>query len=510
MTGFYYDGVLDKGPLNTHIWRQTDCISLTEHYKNGTPFLEPEMHIQLGDANTSGKTAGEFPILYYGVGKLWSVFGESFLIYRIVWLLLLFFGSFAFYCAAKRLINDQIWALALTGLLLCSPTFIVYGVSFLTDVPAICFIFIGLYFIVRYHQDEKILFFWFAILFFTLAGLVKISSLIAVIFLGFILLIETFGVKTLTNKTVFRKNWKEWMGFIIIVVTIVAWYLYASLYNNIHNFKYTFNAIYPIWEPEKGGIPVLWERIQQYSSFLFLNRSLWWFLFLGFLIVLFFKRQVPLLAWLSVIFITLGCSIYVSLWGPLLGVHDYYYNALIILIPGIFLPLIGFIQKRFPFAFKSIWLKSLLGIFFIFNFIYCLHVTRIKFNTKKTDFNIIGNDALISELNWINWDVNSNLYRFYKIRHFIKEIGVKDSDKLIIFPDNSFNITLVLTGHEGWTNFQKYNDSNQIRDLIRKKAKYLLLGNEGLKKEHFLQPFLTECIGVYDNHLFIYKLNTNQ
>ena len=66
--GFYYDGVLDQPPLSNHLWRQTDCISLTQNYANGNSLLEPELHIQLADDNTSGKTAGEFPIIYYIIG----------------------------------------------------------------------------------------------------------------------------------------------------------------------------------------------------------------------------------------------------------------------------------------------------------------------------------------------------------------------------------------------------------------------------------------------------------
>ncbi|MEM9052971.1 MAG: hypothetical protein AAGC47_13035, partial [Bacteroidota bacterium] len=93
----YYDSVLDKGPLNAHIWRQTDCLSLTAHYARGADFLSPEMHIQLGDNQESGKTAGEFPVLYYAVGLLWQVFGESHLIYRLVCLAILFLGLFSFY-----------------------------------------------------------------------------------------------------------------------------------------------------------------------------------------------------------------------------------------------------------------------------------------------------------------------------------------------------------------------------------------------------------------------------
>ena len=85
----YYDSLLDKGPLNTHLWRQTDCLSMTKNYADGAPFFEPEMHVLYADNETSGKSAGEFPILYYTVGSIWKVTGESFMVYRVFYLLIL-------------------------------------------------------------------------------------------------------------------------------------------------------------------------------------------------------------------------------------------------------------------------------------------------------------------------------------------------------------------------------------------------------------------------------------
>lgn len=509
MAGFYYDGVLEKGPLNTHMWRQTDCISITHHYATGSPFLEPEMHIQLADKNTSGKTAGEFPILYYGVGKLWHWFGKSYFTYRLVWLIILFFGAFAFFSACRRLLKDQIWALLLTGLLLCSPTFIIYGVSFLTDVPAFCFVLIALYFILRYQQESKNRFFWWAMGFFALAGLIKISSLIAFVFLGFVLLLETLGVKTLNGETLFRRNWKEWLGFAAVLIAIFSWYIYAASYNEQHRLKYTFNDIYPIWEPEKGGLSVLWERVRTYSSYIFLNRAMWWLLAVCLLTVIVMKRKMALFAWLSTIIITLGVLAYIALWGPLLGVHDYYYSALLILIPGILLPAVHLLQKRFPKAASGVWVKSIAGLLFIYSFWYCLDITHIKFDRKSREFDVVGNKDLMGELSWINWDVEANLYRFSNMRAYLKEIGVKDSDRLIILPDGSFNVTLVLSGHKGWTDFEHYNDPGQIRELVRKKAKYLLIGDPELKKAIHLQPFFTDSVGTFER-VEIYQLHRNQ
>src|SRR6187402_1514091 len=98
---FYYDSVLDKGPLNMHIWRQADCLSISHNYANGASFFYPEMHCQLADKNTSGKTAGEFPIIYFIIGGIWKLIGESYLSYRLFDLAILFLGTFSFYKGLK-------------------------------------------------------------------------------------------------------------------------------------------------------------------------------------------------------------------------------------------------------------------------------------------------------------------------------------------------------------------------------------------------------------------------
>ncbi|TVR41230.1 MAG: hypothetical protein EA392_02090 [Cryomorphaceae bacterium] len=93
----YLTPLLGEGMMRTHMWRQADCLSLTHHYYTGNSFLEPEMHIQLGHQYTSGKSAGEFPVLYYAVAGFWKVFGKSYLSFRLFYLLIFLAGIWSFY-----------------------------------------------------------------------------------------------------------------------------------------------------------------------------------------------------------------------------------------------------------------------------------------------------------------------------------------------------------------------------------------------------------------------------
>lgn len=503
---FYYDSVLDKGPLNNHLWRQTDCLSLTREYSRGAPFLEPQMNYQGADHFSTGKTAGEFPGLYYAVGKYWSIAGESFLSYRIFYLIILFFGLFAFYRATHLLFKDQVWAISLTALLFCSPVFVVYGVSFLTDVPAICFTLIALYFIVRYHIDGKKSWFMWAMLFFALSGLVKISALIAFVFLLFILFLETLGVRSLGKKKLFHKHFFEWMGVLLTLSLIFVWYSYAAHYNKVHDLKYTFNGIYPLWDPEEGGYAGLWQKISENTSYVFFSRYMI-FLMGGLLVFHFFLvEKLPLFAYTSTILIFVGCGLYVLFWGPLLGVHDYYFAALLILYPAIVLPFVWYIRNRFPHTFSNWKLKSLLGAFVILNFIYCLSFVKLKTRAMEGEFAIVGNKELVGIMRWMNWDVQSNLYRFARMQPYLDSIGVRKEDRIISMPDPSFNTTLFLADRKGWTNYVTYKEKREIDTLIAHKARYLLISNPEVLTRPYLKPFLKDSIGNFEGVL-IYKLS---
>ena len=154
-SSLYYSDFLNSGPVNNHMWRQTDCLSLTRNYAEGASFFEPEMDLLLAKNFESGKTAGEFPIIYYTIGKLWKWFGESYLTYRLSYLILLYIGLLYFLKSLIIIFKNPIWALFFTLLMFTAPVLVVYGISFLTDAPAFCFSLIALYHFIRYTQFHK-------------------------------------------------------------------------------------------------------------------------------------------------------------------------------------------------------------------------------------------------------------------------------------------------------------------------------------------------------------------
>ena len=70
---YSWPSILTLRPQGVHVWRQTDCLSLADHYyRTDAGILEPQIHCYISDENTTGKTASEFPGVYYG----WVNFGK--------------------------------------------------------------------------------------------------------------------------------------------------------------------------------------------------------------------------------------------------------------------------------------------------------------------------------------------------------------------------------------------------------------------------------------------------
>jgi len=499
---FYYDSVLDKAPLNVHVWRQTDCLSITHFYMQGAPFLEPEMHNLLADGRTSGKSAGEFPILYYLVGKFWKTFGESYMSYRIFWLLILFCGTYAFYWSVKQLLKNQFWAIVVSMFLFTSPVYAAYGVSFLTDVPAFCCLLIGLAFLLKYHFSKSTQMFWIAVLFIALAGLLKVSSLIAFVFLGLILILETSGIRSLKNRNFFPSIRLAWVGFSAIIVALIAWYGYAAFYNDLHGFKYTFNSIHPIWIMSKAELISMMEEAALFATKVYFSRITLILIACIFVYNLTRWHRMNLMQNLSNLVIPIGGFLYFILWAPLMGNHDYYYVALVILLPAVILPFLAYVKDHHTGFFGSRALQIVATLLIIYNAIYARDILKLKTINRFDTVLIKENTLFKSLMRWNNYNSSSEHDRYTSMRISMEKMGISTNAKVIALKDPTINASLYYMDLRGWTAFQSGKSKKDILELIDAGAEYLIIGSNQMN-EDYLQDFLDqELIAQKGLHLF--------
>ncbi len=495
MSLFYYSDLIFSGPHSIHMWRQTDCLSITENFMSGGAFHEPELHILLADDKESGKSIGEFPLLYYFVGNIWSVTGKSYLIFRLILFLILFAGSFAFYKSILLLFKNRFWAVTLPLLLFTSPAFVFYGVSFLMDVPAFAMILIAHYFLVKYQLDNKPLLFFLSIMFFTLGGLLKVSVLITFVFLCFIFFLELFPVKTMGSKKFFRKPIMELSGLFFVILIVLSWYYYASTFSAAHGFKFTFNSIFPIYKVRDWDY--FYNGFFGKMTYLFFSRTVLFLVTALGIFNLFLYKKLPLFAYFANFVVLLGCIMFFLLWTPLFDNHDYYYIPYLSFFVVAPIVSLWYTKTYHPTLWQSIYMKIAVSLFVVFNFLYCYDITMTRVKPER-GIGFVKHKDLIKFLKWGYRNTEANCYIYERMKPYLLEIGIKPEDRLLMMSDKSFSISLYLSGHKGWTAFTNYKTEDQIEELINKGAKYMIVYRSSIEKKPFLQPFLKKRIGSFE------------
>lgn len=505
MSAIYLAPIIPKGPLHTHMWRQTDCLSITQHYYEGNGFLEPEMHILLGDDYTSGRSAGEFPILYYTVATFWKVFGPSYWSYRLFYAIILIGGIWSFYRSLVLLFKTRFWPAWLTLLLYTSPIYIYYGVTFLTDVPAFSFVLMAIHALILYRIRDQYRLFLLSVILFALAGLLKVSSLIAFVFLLFIFLIERLGVSTLKRQKLFRHPIKEFAGLLFVLISILTWYFYAHFYNSDSGFKYTFNSIYPFWEKEAEELRHFQEYIEIYIIPVVFHWSVLGLLLLVSVFNLLLIKRIYLLAYFSNLIILVGATTYFLLWTPLMSHHDYYYIALLILVPAILVPFYLFLRQHHFGLLKSHFARSIAVIYLMFNFVYCTSVVYLKSDVQNFPRLLIFNKEFVEIMEYYHWERQANYGRLERMDSYMNELGVTEDAKVVVLPDPSFNVSLYLLNRRGWTGREEFSSIEDMEKLMQRGPTHLIILDDQMLGVDYLQPYLTEPIGNFEGVL-VYKL----
>lgn len=498
--------IIDQGPMNVHIWRQTDCLSLTQHYYEGAKFLEPEMHMQMGDDFTSGKTAGEFPGMYYVMAQIWKVTGMNYWSYRLFMFLIFSAGAFAFYWSLRQLFEQRWLALSIAFLLLSSPTYLFYSLSFLTDAPAFSMVLVALAAILAYAKQQKLRWFYAAMLLFLMAGLIKISSLIAFVFLGGIWVLELVGVRTLGERKLFQKAWPAAPGFTMVLAGIYAWYAYAKAYNLEHGFKYTYNDIFPFWLMEADKIWPWFKGIMGENILVFFSYPVLLMLFGLWIFNLMSWKRLPLFAWLANLLVIIGGLTYFVLWAPLFNGHDYYYIALLILFPAIVVPFAWQMSGLRWFRERPVLAKRLIIGFAAFAFVYGIQMMHLKTAPGYDSKPLTAPMSFVHTMRWFNWNKRVHWDSYVRLKAEFARLGVSPETKVVSIPDDSFNISIFLMDRKGWTNFIGIDGPQKMERLIDRGARFLVIADEAWLEKDFMQPYLQEPLGQFE-HLHLFRLS---
>lgn len=486
-----------------HLWRQTDCLSIAKnYYDHGMNFFKPEIHNQLGDNGTSGYSAGELPLLYYSAAVLWKIFGVHEWIYRLLVLVISFVGFFALYRTISKLLKDNFWGAVGAFLIFTSPILAYYSVSFLTNLPALSFSFIGWYYFLRFYESKQEKYFFISSAFFALAALLKIPES-----LNYLIIVAIYFLELSTN--IFKKREiyffpnpkKSALAILLFFCSVFSWYIYAKYFNDIHNGKYTFNDIWPIWRMTPDQIKNVYDFVTKIMMYQIYHNSIFYFMILALLVFILSYNKINKFFLAATTLFFLGSCAYLILWFNALDAHDYYLINLFVFPAFIFLTLMFFVQKEFPSFFTSKKIKILASLFLVLNILYCSSNIKMRYWLGDNNTQFFATDYEKGYWWYTNDHYKAQIEALNSIETYNRSLNISENDKVICIPDPSINISLYLMNQKGYTDygFNEYQGANRLNFAIRNGAKYLFVLNDEILKQEYLQEFTKTKIGEYKN-----------
>jgi len=482
---FYgFQNILFLRPQGLHQWRQCDCLSLTmNYYQDSNRFFEPAMH-NLGEDGT-GKTANDFPILYYTIAQIWKLFGPHEFIYRLMNILIMFAGLALLMKMTEHFLKDSYWAIIMVLFLFTSPTLVYYTNNFLTNITAFGLVLVAWYFFYSHYQNNSTRSYILFFVFFALAGLLKISSLLSLLALLALIILHHLIhlVKKEGSTPVFRRT--NLIGFILVLAMVSSWYIYARFYNGRHNDGYFLIGILPIWDADWNHITRIFNAIKDHLKHAYFHPVMSWSLvFMWFFNILFYKRTNPFLLGLTIL-TTLGMISFGLLFYQALEQHDYYMINQMILVPLIIIAFLDLLKQRFPYLYHALMIRLL----FVVLLIFCMAFTRTHINYRY------------SPDGWENENRTLYTYGLETIEPYLDSIGVGKEIKVICGTDHSINISLYLMNRKGWTGFNLHDDSLMIASKIEEGARIMMAYEKKGTDLKWMTPFINinDKVGQYQN-----------
>jgi hypothetical protein len=509
---YSYYQVMFMRPWSIHQWRQCDGLSVAlNYYYDGMHFFHPSIHF-VGPFNDSSACPSEFPVIYYAVAILWKVFGYHEFIFRLVEITIAFAGLYALFKLVKELLNDGLWAILVSIFLFSSPIIAYYGSSFLIDLPAFSFALIAWYFFFKFYRNEKSYDYIIAMLFFMLAGLIKVTALLSFVPIVFAYLIELPGLYAFKRgKKMFKKPLMQGVSLLLVVLAVVAWEKYAIYYNDKHFNSIFLTQILPIWTSTTDERWTIFRALFNVLLPQYFNMPCLVGIMILFLILLLFQKKVNRFLLLLSISVFAGSVIYILLWFRLFNVHDYYLINPLVFIPLILITFLSFLKKEFPAVFNSIKIKIVASVVVIFSVYYCAVHTQIKYHSSYSlaKYSFLLTKEEIGFSDWYNFDYDLRFGELETITPYLRSIGISRTEKVISIPDYSPNISLYLMDQKGFTDMgHSYGDNEEA--LLKKYcdlgAKYMVVNNEDMLKFQWLKPFISNPVAQYKN-IHIYSIS---
>ena len=336
---FYnYHQILFRPPGVIHQWRQCDCLSLaSNYYHHGMQFFSPAVYFSGNDG--TGKTASEFPIIYYLVALLWKIFGQHEFIFRLVNLSIVYTGLFFLFRFVEEKLKDSFWAILTTLLVFTSPILVYYSNGFIMDPLGLSFAFIAWYYFGKFYTSGKTAQLYLSMLFFLIGGLLKVSSSLSYFAILGVFVLEIFGANFKENGKIFTDKKKQIIPFFGVAIGLYIWYSFAQRYNLEHASGIFLVGILPIWDYSPAEIS---KGITNFRGAMTLHQfynieTLYLIIILFFVQVTLVKKSNHFLLFITVLLFFAVFAFLILWFGAVTAGHDYYLTNLLVFVTFAFI-----------------------------------------------------------------------------------------------------------------------------------------------------------------------------
>ena len=256
---------IDQPFVDHWSWRQSDVAAIARNYsENGFQFSHPQIDWA---GNEPGYVGTEFPILPFLAALVYRSAGVEEWIGRIQGVLFFVVALPFFFGLVRRVFGEMVatWA---TFFYAFAPLSIIASRSFIPDMPSLSLAIIGLYFFLRWMEEEKFKWLLFSAVLVSLALLIKLTTALVAAPLLYLAVAAVYDRRGSSNETDgghrpplqgVAARWELWLFAAVTLIPTAGWYWHAYQVSTQYYPYHFFGA---------GGFRIMgpgwyWEIVQR-------------------------------------------------------------------------------------------------------------------------------------------------------------------------------------------------------------------------------------------------------
>lgn len=434
---FHFDKINDF-PSSPHAWAKADRLALSKGFlRNGMDFFHPETYVmnkqfpgefKVGSDNS--RTAVDFPIHDYIPAVIMKVFGtDDPWPFRAYCLLMTVIGMGFLFCLARNVTGNPGIALFVVLFALCIPVYASFQAGFIPTIPALAWVFAGIYYFQKSLKNGSRKDRWLAMILIGVAALSRTPFAIPLIAWACLEFLDS-----IMNR---RLRLDFWVGLMLVAAMILGYFGYNGVLREEYGSLFLSKPLPPdSWETVTFVLNRAWEKF----GFVWLS-GMQYVILLVLMIIgcisLFFMgphlkswNSATRLATFSIIWLT-GSFMYTCLMLIQLDAHEYYVlDTLLVPILVMAIVILGKLRSDLPLV---SWISGGVAVFLGF-----VMIGPASEYLKKID-NPGPMDA---------FEIGKTNFRTAGV--WLDDLGVSKEDKVLIMPVHGPNIPFSLIDRKGF------------------------------------------------------------